>query len=226
MLRRTPGIVLAALLILAGCSSGDDEPIATLGSVTTPPSLAPADPGNPTPPPGGPAVTLPDFGPAPSEILTTADLAGIEGLAGFTMRPGIPPEVIAGLCNHTIEYSKVWRVVARNDGDVQRFGQAVFEVEDPDAAAAFVAKLQSAKQGCTWQREPYVFEYVSQETGVTPVGDAMYAYRIKIGRVTKGTPDQLSLLVFVQKGNKLIHVHAPPDADLAMINKVLAAAVA
>jgi hypothetical protein len=218
MSRRLVGLVLGAVLVVAaGCSDSDDAPSATLAPV------APVGPVAPDPAGGG---VPPSANPAPSELLTGDDLAGLEGAEGLTIGSGLNPLRISGLCGQVIDYEEVWRAVARTELSGMVFGQSVFRVADAATAADFVAKLQSAEQGCTWEIDPLAFEYVGQETGVTPVGDAMFAYRVKLGRVGKDAPAEAGLIVYVQRGDKLILLHGPPKVDLDLVNAALAAATA
>lgn len=223
MPRRLLALFTGLLLLSGACSSSDDAPSATLAPLAPVASAPPSTGGGSAV--GGGAVP-PSALPAPPQLLTQGDLDGVPSAAGVVVGTGMNPNRIAGLCGEAIDYNEVWRAIVRRGETEMVFGQTVFQVADEATAEAFIAKLQSAPQGCSWEHDPLRFEYAGQETGVQPVGDAMFAYRLKLGRIGKDAPADASLIVYVQQGDMVILLHGPPKVDLELVNAALAAATA
>ncbi len=234
MRTRPLALAFSAVLVLSACAgSGDDEPTATLAPVA--PSavpgapVAPGTPGTPGTLPGGnsiPGTTQVDFGPPPGEMLTTADLATVPAAAGFTVRETFRPKEVPGLCGEGAAYAKAWAAEATNPEDVRLYGQVVYDMDDTAAAQALLAKMQRAEVGCEWTSGQFTTKFVSQETGVTPAGESMFAYRASFSAAGTAASGEPGLGVYVQRGSRVIFLGAPATTTVEAANALIAAALA
>lgn len=226
MRNRTLVLAVSAALLLPACSgSGDDEPLATLAPIAPPATPSPLAP--PTPPGTGvPGTTQPDFGPAPTEVLTTADLATIPAAAGYAVRDTFRPKQVPGLCGNSTDYAKAWAAEAVDAEGVRLYGEVVYDFADAATAQAFVAGLQSAQQGCSWESGNFTTTYVRQETGVKQAGDSMFAYRASFAATGSDPVGEPGTGTYVQRGARVVFFGTPATTGVDVLNSLIAAALA
>jgi len=222
---RMIAVGIATSMLLAACSSSkEDPPVVTLAPVAPSDVTVSSGPASTFPQATGqePGTTQPDFGPAPTEMLTTADLASVAGAAGFSVREAFRPREAPGLCGNATPYEKAWATRAVDAEETLLYVQVVYDFADTASAQAYIASLQSAEQGCSWQNGNFTTTYVRQETGITPAGESSFAYRAAFGSEPVGDP---GMGAYVQRGARIIFFGPPSTTSVETVNALIAAAL-